>query len=89
MSSQSCCSRGVAVLLGALEDVYILKNLLDNGWISPEDMSLIHMAKTPEDACRAILDFYRVYHFRVDTSVTTWCFDSSVNCRQSVSSKPE
>ena len=41
---------------------YILKNLLDNGWISPEDMSLIHMAKTPEDACRHILDFYRVYH---------------------------
>jgi uncharacterized protein (TIGR00730 family) len=41
---------------------YILKNLLDNGWISPEDMSLIHMAKTPEDACEHIIAFYRVYH---------------------------
>ena len=41
---------------------YILKNLLDNGWISPEDMSLIHMARTPEDACEHIIAFYRVYH---------------------------
>ncbi len=41
---------------------YIEKSLGDNGWISPEDFSLIHRAKTPEDGCRHILDFYRGYH---------------------------
>ena len=41
---------------------YVVKNLLDNGWISPEDLSLMHMAKSPEDACEHILAFYRVFH---------------------------
>jgi uncharacterized protein (TIGR00730 family) len=41
---------------------YIEKNLLGNGWISSEDMSLIYMAKSPQDACDHILQFYRVYH---------------------------
>lgn len=41
---------------------YIEKNLLGNGWISSEDMSLIYAAKSPQDACDHILQFYRVYH---------------------------
>ena len=41
---------------------YVEKNLGDNGWISPEDYSLIHRASSPEDGCRHILQFYRVYH---------------------------
>ncbi|MDG2201400.1 MAG: LOG family protein [Phycisphaerales bacterium] len=41
---------------------YIEKSLGDNGWISPEDFSLIYRASSPEDACSHILNFYRGYH---------------------------
>lgn len=41
---------------------YIEKNLLDERFISPEDMSIFHVAKTPEDAVEHVLQFYRVYH---------------------------
>ncbi|MCH2149969.1 MAG: hypothetical protein MK095_11105, partial [Phycisphaerales bacterium] len=57
------------VLLAGVDGVYwdhwrtyIDKNLLGNGWISPEDMSLIHLAESPQDACEHILQFYKVYH---------------------------
>jgi uncharacterized protein (TIGR00730 family) len=36
--------------------------LLDRGWISPEDSSLIYLAKDAKDAAEHILRFYRVYH---------------------------
>ncbi len=42
--------------------VYIREHLLDNGWISPEDPNLFHVATTVEDAAHAVLRFYRRYH---------------------------
>ena len=41
---------------------YILKNLLANGWISPEDPGIYHIAQSSEDAVEHILRFYSVYH---------------------------
>lgn len=41
---------------------YIKEHLLKNGWISPMDTSLYHIAKDPEDACRHILHFYSNFH---------------------------
>lgn len=38
------------------------RELLDRGWISPEDEHLYYIADTPEDAARHVIDFYRVYH---------------------------
>jgi predicted Rossmann-fold nucleotide-binding protein len=43
-------------------DTYIRKNLLDNAWISPEDLSLYFIAETPEDAAEHIRRFYANYH---------------------------
>ncbi len=41
---------------------FIREELLDNGWISPADLSLIEIASDPEDARDRILRFYRNYH---------------------------
>lgn len=36
--------------------------LLDRGWISPEDENLFYIASTPADAAEHVTNFYRVYH---------------------------
>src|SRR5690606_25454874 len=36
--------------------------LLGNGWISPEDTGLFHLAPSVEDAVEHVLRFYRRYH---------------------------
>ncbi|MBA2729118.1 MAG: LOG family protein [Parachlamydiaceae bacterium] len=41
---------------------YVLKQLLDNGWISVEDKHLYYIAKGPEDAVEHIQQFYKRYH---------------------------
>jgi uncharacterized protein (TIGR00730 family) len=41
---------------------YVRCNLLDNGWISPEDPGLFHMARDVDDAVAHVLQFYRRYH---------------------------
>lgn len=41
---------------------YINVQLLENGWISPEDPNLFFIASTPEEAVRHILHFYHRYH---------------------------
>ena len=41
---------------------FISNHLGDNGWISEEDLSLLHNASSPEDACSHIRQFYRRYH---------------------------
>lgn len=41
---------------------YVQKNLLDNKWISPEDLSLYFIASSPQEAAAHVLAFYRNYH---------------------------
>ncbi|MDA1007438.1 MAG: LOG family protein [Planctomycetota bacterium] len=41
---------------------WMRRRLLDEHWISPEDSSLFELAKSPADASRRILRFYRRYH---------------------------
>ncbi|MCL4211598.1 MAG: LOG family protein [Phycisphaerales bacterium] len=41
---------------------YILGNLRHNGWISPEDPGLYHIASDVDDAVQHVCRFYRVYH---------------------------
>jgi len=41
---------------------YLLRNLLENRWISDEDPDIYYIASSPEDAARHVLGFYRVYH---------------------------
>lgn len=41
---------------------FIREELLDNGWLSPADMSLLEIASDPADARDRVLRFYRVYH---------------------------
>ncbi len=41
---------------------YIKQQLLDNGWISPEDVNFYYKAPTIEKAAEHILNFYNVYH---------------------------
>ncbi len=43
-------------------EVYVKKNLLENGWISRDDLSLFHIASGPEDAVAHVEQFYRRYH---------------------------
>jgi uncharacterized protein (TIGR00730 family) len=43
-------------------EVYVKKNLLGNGWISPEDISLYHIASSVEGAVEHVEQFYRRYH---------------------------
>lgn len=41
---------------------WVSEHLRDNGWISQEDLSLLHIASSPEDACDHVCRFYRRYH---------------------------
>lgn len=41
---------------------YLLRNLLDNGWISEEDLHLFYIAPNVEDAAKHIIQFYNRYH---------------------------
>lgn len=41
---------------------YVNDNLLDNGWISPEDMRLFYLAPSIDDAVHHIIKFYTRYH---------------------------
>lgn len=41
---------------------YVEKNLLENGWISPDDHHLYYIAPSVEDGVNHILQFYRRYH---------------------------
>ncbi len=41
---------------------WMRRRLGDEGWISPEDLSLFHRASSPADAAARIARFYRRYH---------------------------
>lgn len=41
---------------------YIEQQLMNNGWTSPEDKNLYHVAKCPEAAVQHIEKFYHCYH---------------------------
>jgi len=41
---------------------FIERQLLDRGWISPEDEHLYYVAENPAAAAEHVLKFYRVYH---------------------------
>ncbi|HHN77211.1 MAG TPA: LOG family protein [Phycisphaerales bacterium] len=41
---------------------FIEDELLSRGWVSPEDPGLFHITRSPEDAARCVLQFYRNYH---------------------------
>ena len=41
---------------------YIRHNLLGNGWISPEDPAIFHIARNVDDAVQHVIRFYSVYH---------------------------
>lgn len=43
-------------------DAAMRKMLLSRGWISPEDIDLYRIMKTPADAAAHISQFYRIYH---------------------------
>jgi len=43
-------------------EVWVKKQLLDRGWISPEDPNIYYIAKDPIDAMSHIVKFYRNYH---------------------------
>jgi uncharacterized protein (TIGR00730 family) len=41
---------------------WVRTQLLDRGWISPEDPGIYHLAKDPVDAMSYVVRFYRNYH---------------------------
>ncbi len=43
-------------------DQWVRKQLLERGWISPEDPSIYFLANTPREAAEHIVHFYRNYH---------------------------
>lgn len=43
-------------------DQWVRRQLLDRGWVSPEDPDIYYIAKDPADAARHVLRFYRNYH---------------------------
>ncbi|HEY9763450.1 MAG TPA: LOG family protein [Trichocoleus sp.] len=43
-------------------DAYIREHLVKRGLVSPDDPSLYTMTDNVEDACEAIINFYRVFH---------------------------
>ena len=43
-------------------DAWVRDHLLSRKLISPEDLSLYYLSKSPEDAARHIMQFYRNYH---------------------------
>lgn len=40
---------------------FVREELLDNGWISENDLSLVEIANSPEDAVNRVVGFYRNY----------------------------
>lgn len=40
----------------------VVRNLLESGWISPEDLSLYEVATSPADGVRRVTQFYHRYH---------------------------
>ncbi len=40
----------------------VVRNLLESGWISPEDTSLYEVASSPADGVRRVTQFYHRYH---------------------------
>lgn len=40
---------------------FVREELLENGWISENDLSLVEIAKSPEDAVNRVVGFYRNY----------------------------
>jgi hypothetical protein len=43
-------------------DAYVQQEMVECGFIAPEDVHLYRVTDTVEDAVREILDFYRVFH---------------------------
>lgn len=43
-------------------DAYIRSELLDRGFVSPEDPQFYHLAKSPAEAAEYVIRFYRNYH---------------------------
>lgn len=43
-------------------DEWVRRELVDRGWVSPEDPSIYYLAKDPHDAAKHIIRFYRNYH---------------------------
>jgi uncharacterized protein (TIGR00730 family) len=43
-------------------DMYVRSHLSANGWISPEDPGIYHIARSIDDAVDHVTRFYRVYH---------------------------
>ena len=43
-------------------DHYIRQHLLRNGWISPEDPGIYHIARSIPEAVEHVTQFYRLYH---------------------------
>lgn len=43
-------------------DAWVRRDLIDRGWVSPEDPSIYYLAKDPVDAANHIIRFYRNYH---------------------------
>lgn len=43
-------------------EAWVKKQLLERGWISPEDSNIYYIAKDPVDAMSHIIKFYRNYH---------------------------
>lgn len=43
-------------------DIYMKKNQLENGWISPQDRNLYYIAPTVQDGIDHIKQFYKRYH---------------------------
>ncbi|MEM7755471.1 MAG: LOG family protein [Planctomycetota bacterium] len=43
-------------------DRFVREQLLERGWVSPEDPGLYYLADSPQDAAEHVLNFYRVYH---------------------------
>lgn len=43
-------------------DQWMRKQLLDRGWVSPEDPGLYRICASPKEAADHVLRFYRIYH---------------------------
>ncbi|MBS0196391.1 MAG: LOG family protein [Planctomycetes bacterium] len=43
-------------------DQWVRRELIDRGWVSPEDPNIYYLAKDPRDAASHIIRFYRNYH---------------------------
>jgi uncharacterized protein (TIGR00730 family) len=43
-------------------NAYVRENLIQNGWIDADDVSIFYIASSPADAVKHVLRFYRAYH---------------------------